>query len=97
MNKVENVEFIDYELKNNLSKKMFDSITKAHDKIIVTTNQTRMLERKKFTKMNEIIHYYKDIPYLGESHTFPDIILEDTYLPENYEKEFRANIGPAFL
>ena len=35
--------------------------------------------------MHEIIHYYKDVPYLGESHAFSDMILEDTYLPEDYK------------
>lgn len=97
MNKVENVEFIDYEFKNNLSKKMLGSITKVHGEIIITTNQNLMLERKNFTKMHEIIHFYRDLPYLGESHSFSDMILEDTYLPEDYEKELRANIGAGIL
>lgn len=97
VNEVENVEFIDYDFKDNLSKKMLGSITKVHGEIIITTNQHLMLERKNFTKMHEIIHYYRDIPYLGESHAFSDMILEDTYLPEDYEKELRANIGASIL
>ncbi|OQO71651.1 toxin [Enterococcus villorum] len=97
VNKVENVEFIDYEFKNNLSKKMLGSITKVHGEIIITTNQKLMLERKNFTKMHEIIHFYRDLPYIGESHAFSDMILEDTYLPEDYEKELRANIGAGIL
>ncbi|MGL9803089.1 hypothetical protein IGJ22_001558 [Enterococcus sp. DIV0448] len=47
--------------------------------------------------MHEIIHYYRDIPYLGESHAFFDMNLEDTCLPEDYEKELRANIGVSIL
>ena len=86
VNEVENVEFIDYDFKDNLSKKMLGSITKVHGEIIITTNQHLMLERKNFTKMHEIIHYYRDVPYLGESHAFSDMILEDTYLPEDYKK-----------
>jgi len=86
VNEVEDVEFIDYDFKDNLSKKMLGSITKVHGEIIITTNQHLMLERKNFTKMHEIIHYYKDVPYLGESHAFSDMILEDAYLPEDYKK-----------
>lgn len=97
VNKVENVEFIDYDFKDNLSKKMLGSIIKVHGEIIITTNQHLMLERKNFTKMHEIIHYYRDIPYLGESHAFSDMILENTYLPEDYEKELRANVGASIL
>lgn len=76
---------------------MLGSITKVYGEIIITTNQNLMLERQNFTKMHEIIHYYRDIPYLGESHAFSDMILEDTYLPEDYEKELRANIGVSIL
>lgn len=97
VNEVENVEFIDYDFKDNLSKKMLGSITKVHGEIIITTNQKLMLERKNFTKMHEIIHFYRDLPYIGESHAFSDMILEDTYLPEDYEKELRANIGASIL
>ncbi|OTO53037.1 ImmA/IrrE family metallo-endopeptidase [Enterococcus faecium] len=97
VNEVENVEFIDYDFKDNLSKKMLGSITKVHGEIIIITNQHLMLERKNFTKMHEIIHYYRDVPYLGESHAFSDMILEDTYLPEDYKKELRANIGASIL
>ncbi|EJB5627606.1 ImmA/IrrE family metallo-endopeptidase [Enterococcus faecium] len=97
LNEVEDVEFIDYDFKDNLSKKMLGSITKVHGEIIITTNQHLMLERKNFTKMHEIIHYYRDVPYLGEAHAFSDMILEDTYLPEDYEKELRANIGASIL
>ncbi|EGP0013819.1 ImmA/IrrE family metallo-endopeptidase [Enterococcus faecium] len=97
VNEVENVKFIDYDFKDNLSKKMLGSITKVHGEIIITTNQHLMLERKNFTKMHEIIHYYRDVPYLGEAHAFSDMILEDTYLPEDYEKELRANIGASIL
>ncbi|MDU5602018.1 MAG: ImmA/IrrE family metallo-endopeptidase [Enterococcus faecium] len=97
VNEVENVEFIDYDFKDNLSKKMLGSITKVHGEIIITTNQHLMLERKNFTKMHEIIHYYRGVPYLGESHAFSDMILEDTYLPKDYEKELRANIGASIL
>ena len=46
VNEVENVEFIDYDFKDNLSKKMLGSITKVHGEIIITTNQHLMLERK---------------------------------------------------
>lgn len=97
VNEVENIEFIEYKFKNNLSKKLLGSITKVHGEIIITTNQQLMLERKDFTKMHEIIHYFRDVPYLGESHAFSDMILEDTYLPEDYEKELRANIGASIL
>ena len=97
MTEVEDIEFMDYKFKNNLSKKMLGSITKVYGEIIITTNQNIMLERQNFTKMHEIIHYYRDIPYLGESHAFSDMILEDTYLPEDYEKELRANIGASIL
>lgn len=97
VNEVENIEFIEYKFKNNLSKKLLGSITKVHGEIIITTNQQLMLERKDFTKMHEMIHYYRDIPYLGESHAFSDMILKDTYLPEDYEKELRANIGASIL
>lgn len=97
VNEVENIEFIEYKFKNNLSKKLLGSITKVHGEIIITTNQQLMLERKDFTKMHEIIHYFRDVPYLGESHAFSDMILEDTYLPEDYEKELRANIGASHL
>ncbi len=86
VNEVEDVEFIDYDFKDNLSKKMLGCITKVHGEIIITTNQHLMLERKNFTKMHEIIHYYRDVPYLGKAHAFSDMILEDTYLPEDYKK-----------
>ncbi|HHJ5064785.1 TPA: ImmA/IrrE family metallo-endopeptidase [Enterococcus hirae] len=97
MIEVEDIEFMEYKFKNNLSKKMLGSITKVYGEIIITTNQNLLLERQNFTKMHEIIHYYRDIPYLGESHAFSDMILEDTYLPEDYEKELRANIGASIL
>lgn len=58
---VEHVEFVDYEFKNNLSKLMLGSINKIQDEIIITTNKKLMLERKNFTKIHEIIHFYSSI------------------------------------
>lgn len=43
--------------------------------------------------MYEIIYYYRDIFYFGEFYVFFDMILEDIYLLEDYEKEFWVNIG----
>ncbi len=37
--------------------------------------------------MYELLRYYEDIPYLGKSHAFSNMILEDAYLPEDHEKE----------
>ena len=41
---VENVEFVDYEFKNNLSKKLLDSISKVHNEDLITTNQNLLHE-----------------------------------------------------
>ncbi|MFQ9320637.1 MAG: toxin [Enterococcus durans] len=61
---VENVEFMEYEFKNNLNKLMLGSVNKIQDEILITTNKNLMLERKNFTKMHEIIHFYRDVLYL---------------------------------
>lgn len=94
---VEHVEFVDYEFKNNLSKLMLGSVNKIQEEIIITTNKNLMLERKNFTKMHEIIHFYRDVPYLSESHAFFDSIIEGEYETKDLPREHRANIGASIL
>lgn len=94
---VENVEFVEYEFKNNLSKLMLGSVNKIQDEIIITTNKNLMLERKNFTKMHEIIHFYRDVPYLSESHAFFDSIIEGEYKTKDLPREYRANVGASIL
>lgn len=93
----ESVEFIEYPFKKHLRNMMLGSTTKIFDQVIITTNTHMMLERKNFTNMHEIIHYYRDVPYAEDRHTFSDMIAEDGYLPEDYAKEYRANVGAAIL
>lgn len=97
MTEVENIEFIDYKFKNNLNKVLLGSISKIQDECIITTNQNLSDEYKNFTKMHEIIHYYRDYSYLGESHAFSDLILQKDYLPEDFDKEVAADIGASIL
>lgn len=97
MTEVENIEFIDYKFKNNLNKVLLGSISKVQDEFIITTNKNLSDEYKNFTKMHEIIHYYRDYTYLSESHAFSDFILQKDYLPEDFDKEVAADIGASIL
>ena len=95
--KIENVEFIDYRFKKQLQQIILGSTSKVADSVFITTNAFLKPERKNFTIMHEIMHYYCDIPAAKEGQTFSDMFLEDGYLPEDYEKETRANIGASIL
>ncbi|WP_066026172.1 ImmA/IrrE family metallo-endopeptidase [Enterococcus mundtii] len=97
MTEVENIEFIDYKFKNNLNKVLLGSISKVQDEFIITTNKNLSDEYKNFTKMHEIIHYYRDYTYLSKSHAFSDFILQKDYLPEDFDKEVAADIGASIL
>lgn len=95
---VEYVEFVEYTFKKQLKNKMLGSTSKVHNEVIIVTNKELMLERKNFTKMHEIIHYYKDIPYINsKTHTFSDMISRNGYFPEELPKEYRANVGASML
>ncbi|MDB7086338.1 ImmA/IrrE family metallo-endopeptidase [Enterococcus mundtii] len=97
MTEVENIEFIDYKFKNNLNKLLLGSISKVQDEFIITTNKNLSDEYKNFTKMHDIIHYYRDYSYNSESHAFSDFILQKDYLPEDFDKEVAADIGAGIL
>ncbi|PZL72167.1 toxin [Enterococcus plantarum] len=97
VNEVEDIEFIDYSFKKQLKNKMLGSTSKVYGEVIITTNKNLMLERKNFTKMHEIIHFYRDIPYVSESHTFSDMVIENGYFPEDIPREYRANVGASIL
>lgn len=97
MIEVENVEFVDYNFKNNLSKKLLGSINKVQGEFIITTNTNLLFECKNFTKMHEIMHYYRDFSYDSKSHAFSDLILQKDYLPEDFDKEIAADIGAGIL
>lgn len=97
MTEVENIEFIDYKFKSNLNKLLLGSISKVQDEFIITTNKNLSDEYKNFTKMHEIIHYYRDYSYLSESHAFSDFISQKDYLPEDFDKEVAADIGASIL
>lgn len=97
MTEVKNIEFIDYKFKNNLSKVLLGSISKIQDEFIITTNKNLSDEYKNFTKMHEIIHYYRDYSYISKSHAFSDFILQKDYLPEDFDKEVAADIGAGIL
>ncbi|EPH81313.1 hypothetical protein D925_01392 [Enterococcus faecalis B83616-1] len=56
---------------------MLGSTTKVYDEIIIATNKDLILQQKIFTKMHEIIHYYRDIPYINsQTHAFSDMTSE---------------------
>ncbi len=94
---LEDVEFIDYPFQKQLKNKMLGSTSKVYGEIIITTNKNLMIERKNFTKMHEIVHFYRDIPYVSESHTFSDMIIKNGYFPEDIPREYRANVGASIL
>ncbi len=95
---VEDVEFVEYTFQKQLRRRMLGSTSKVYNEVIITTNKELMLERKNFTKMHEITHYYIDIPTINSNtHTFSDMILENGYFPEDYPKEYRANICASML
>lgn len=95
---VEDVEFVEYTFQKQLRKRMLGSTSKVYNEVIITTNKELMLERKNFTKMHEVTHYYIDIPKINSNtHTFSDMILENGYFPEDYPKEYRANVGASML
>ncbi|MBL1225411.1 ImmA/IrrE family metallo-endopeptidase [Enterococcus sp. BWR-S5] len=94
---VEGVEFIDYRFRKQLQQIILGSTSKVANSVFITTNAFLKPERKNFTLMHEIMHYYCDIPTAKEGQTFSDMFLEDGYLPEDYEKETRANIGASIL
>lgn len=84
---VEDVEFVEYTFQKQLKRRMLGSISKVDDEVIITTNKELMLERKNFTKMHEVIHYYIDIPKINNAtHTFSDILLKNGYLMEDFPK-----------
>lgn len=97
MIEVEHVEFVDYNFKNNLNKKLLGSINKVQGEFIITTNTNLLFECKNFTKMHEIMHYYRDFSYDSKSHAFSDLILQKDYLPEDFDKEIAADIGAGIL
>ena len=88
---------MNYGFKNNLSKLMLGSINKIQDEIIITTNKNLMLERRSFTKMHEIIHFYRDVSYLSETHAFFDSIIEGEYKTMYLPREYRANVCASIL
>lgn len=48
--------------------------------------------------MHEVMHYYIDIPKINNAtHTFSDILLKNSYLLEDFPKEYRANVGASML
>lgn len=94
---VEDVEFLTVKFGKHLSKMMLGATSKVNGEIIISINDDLMLERKNFTAMHEIIHYYRDIPDADNGHTFSDMIQEDGYFPEDMAKEYRANTGAAVL
>ncbi|MGM0125740.1 hypothetical protein IGI37_003140 [Enterococcus sp. AZ194] len=94
---IEEVEFIEVTFKKHLRKMMLGSTSKIAGETFISINAELMLERKNFTCMHEVIHYYRDIPYEKENHTFSDMIEENGYLPEDYPKEYRANVGAGIL
>lgn len=94
---VEDVDFLDYSFDKHLNTKMLGSISKTCGEILITTNKNLHLERKNFTKMHEIIHYYIDIPYISDTYSLSDMVLEKGYLPEDIPKEYRANVGASIL
>ncbi|MGC3613125.1 toxin, partial [Enterococcus faecalis] len=55
---VEDVEFVEYTFQKQLKRRMLGSISKVDDEVIITTNKELMFERKNFTKMHEVMHYY---------------------------------------
>ena len=91
------IEIVHYDFKNQLRNKMLGSTSKIFNEVLITINKHLFPERKNFTIMHEIIHYYKDIPFAEEGHTFSDMILENGYFPEDLPKEYRANIGASIL
>lgn len=94
---VEDIEFIEVTFKKHLRKMMLGSTSKIAGEIFISINAELMIERKNFTCMHEIIHYYRDIPYEQENHTFSDMIEENGYLSEDFPKEYRANVGASIL
>jgi Zn-dependent peptidase ImmA (M78 family) len=76
---------------------MLGSISKINDTVTITINKHMMFERRNFTTMHEIIHYYKDIPYVTESRTFTDMISKNGYFNEDLPREYRANVGASIL
>ena len=81
---VEDVEFVEYTFQKQLRRRMLGSTSKVYNEVIITTNKELMLERKNFTKMHEVTHYYIDIPKINSNtHTFSDMILENGYFPED--------------
>ena len=95
---IENVDFFDHTFKKQMKRKMLGSTSKVLDKVvIITTNRDLRVERKNYTKMHEIIHYYRDIPFVKAGHEFYDLLDQNFYKPEDIEKEYRANIGASIL
>lgn len=91
------IEIIQYDFQEQLRNKMLGSTSKIFDEVLITINKNLFPERKNFTTMHEIIHFYKDIPFAEEGHTFSDMISENGYFPEDLLKEYRANIGASIL
>lgn len=91
------IEIIQYDFKEQLRNKMLGSTSKIFDEVLIIINKNLFPERKNFTTMHEIIHFYKDIPFAEEGHTFSDMISENGYFPEDLPKEYRANIGASIL
>ena len=94
---VEDVEFIEVTFQKKLRNMMLGSTSKIEGETLISINSELMVERKNFTYMHEIMHYFRDVPSENENRAFSDMIEESGYLPEDYQKEYRANVGASIL
>lgn len=100
--KVEYIKCCDIEqymtkVKHNLTKYCLEQLAKFKMNLLLRLIIIYQMKYKKFTKMHEIIHYYRDYSYLSKSHAFSNFILQKDYLPEDFDKEVAADIGAGIL
>lgn len=97
MEQVKNIAFIDVSFGDHLDNLLLGSISKVFGEIIISINKTMIWERRLFTCMHEIGHFYFDLDSLNAGNQLTDMMNEDGYLPDDLPREFRANVTASVL
>lgn len=93
----EGISFLEVSFGKHLDQMLLGAISKVFGEIIISINKTVMYERKLFTSMHEVGHFYFDLEDLNAGNQLTDMINENGYLPEDFAREYRANVTASVL
>lgn len=97
MQNIEDVDFLEIEFEEHLTELIIGSIAKIYGEVLITINKNTMYERKWFTTMHEVAHYFFDLITLEDGMSLSDMVTDEGYLPEDLPREYRANVTASIL